>query len=85
MNRKSAYRDMEKYRETRNRQKQRYRDQFSENNKNARSAWTEGEIALVLAHAVPDRELSKQIGRSVTAIQIQRARAKRAAIFPENS
>lgn len=43
---------------------------------NTRSEWTEREDRLVLAHAIPDRELAAQIGRSVQAIQIRRSRIK---------
>ena len=38
--------------------------------------WTEAEDSAVLLHAVPDRDLAKQIGRSVTAIQCRRSRLR---------
>ena len=40
-------------------------------------AWTQYEIDLVLAHDMPDRELSAQIQRSVMSIQLMRCRAKK--------
>lgn len=39
--------------------------------------WTEKEDRLVLAHEIPDRELSKKIGRSMKAISNRRWRLKR--------
>jgi hypothetical protein len=40
-------------------------------------SWTQHEIDLVLAHNMPDRELSTQIQRSVMSIQLMRCRAKK--------
>ena len=39
--------------------------------------WTEKEDRLVLAHEIPDRELSKKIRRSMKAISNRRWRLKR--------
>lgn len=36
--------------------------------------WTQEEDIKVLAHSVTDRELARDIGRSVQAIQIRRSR-----------
>ncbi len=38
--------------------------------------WTKQEDKAVLAHDIPDAELSKKIMRSVQAIQIRRSRLK---------
>ena len=39
--------------------------------------WTEKEDRLVLAHEIPDRELSKKIGRSMKAISNRRRRLRK--------
>ena len=78
MNRKSLYKDMEKYRATRNAQKNRYfsRTTYAENR---RQPWTSQELNIIMAHEKSDMEISKEIGRSVRAIQEMRHRAKRKA------
>ena len=78
MNRKSLYKDMEKYRATRNAQKNRYfsRTTYAENR---RQQWTIQELNIIMAHEKSDMEISKEIGRSVRAIQEMRHRAKRKA------
>lgn len=43
---------------------------------NTRKPWTEAENLRVLAHDIPDRELAKELGRSVQAIQVHRGRIK---------
>lgn len=40
--------------------------------------WTETEKRMVLEHKVPDVILSKKLGRSVEAIQVQRSKLKKA-------
>ena len=42
-----------------------------------RHIWTSAEIEKILKHEIPDRELAKQLGVSITAIQIQRCRIKK--------
>lgn len=39
--------------------------------------WTEDDLMAVLAHEVPDRELSKMIGRSLESIQVMRSKLKK--------
>ena len=73
-NMKYAYADMEKYQRTRSAQRKRYYDKTA---KYPRRSWTNEENKKVLAHAIPDMELSTQIQRSVRAIQIQRSRLKK--------
>ena len=68
MNRKSKYKNLERFRQTRNAQKRRY-NQKTQNAPNSHQLWTENEIELVLAHTMPDMKLAKQLGRSVAAIQ----------------
>ncbi|MCD8107520.1 MAG: hypothetical protein LUE20_06110 [Oscillospiraceae bacterium] len=43
-----------------------------------RHAWTEEEIEMVLAHSIPDSELSVKLGRSLKGIQEKRRRLKNA-------
>lgn len=43
---------------------------------NTRKHWTGAEDERVLAHSVPDRQLSAELGRSVMAIQVRRTRLK---------
>ncbi len=43
---------------------------------NTGKRWTTAELRKVMAHKVSDRKLSAEIGRSVEAIQIARARYK---------
>lgn len=72
MNRKSTYRDMEKYRKTRNACKRRYYRKTQKGG--ARRRWTKEEDAIVLEHAHTDTEISEMIGRSVCSIQVRRSR-----------
>jgi hypothetical protein len=44
---------------------------------NRKIKYTLDECDRILAHSIPDRELAKQLGRSVQAIQITRARLKK--------
>ena len=67
--RRSGYRNIDKYYESRHGQHKRYYDRLAVNNENNGQRWSLAEIKLVLAHEVPDRVLSEKIGRSVKAIQ----------------
>lgn len=75
MLRKEGYKDMEKYRKTRNAQKRRYyrKTIFSENSK---KHYTSEELSMILEHKITDMELSKLLGRSVGSIQTKRRRLK---------
>ena len=37
-----------------------------------RHIWTSAEILRIIKHDIPDRDLAKELGVSITAIQIQR-------------
>lgn len=76
MNRKNLYKDMEKFKNTRNAQKRRYYGRTS-NAKNSGNPWTEDEIDLIIAHEKTDTELSNILGRSVRSIQNKRCRIKK--------
>ena len=73
---KKHYKDMDKYRATRERYKAKYRRMTGAGVYNRRP-WTEEEVDMVLAHEIPDRELSEKINRSVGSIQIMRTRVKK--------
>ena len=67
-----------KYPDKRNKERQRYYDQFSgrEVNHNHRERWTNLELNLLFEN-IKDRELHRLIGRSVKAIQVKRARVRK--------
>lgn len=70
---KSNYKDIEKFRLTRNKGKRKY---YSKTAKYKRRAWTELEDVIVLEHKKTDTEISNYIQRSVCSIQIRRHRLK---------
>lgn len=57
--------------------KQRYYAQFVDGAFERYARWEPEDEARVVAHAVPDRELAAELGRTVQAIQVRRARIKR--------
>lgn len=69
-----TYKDKEKARITRNRQRKKNYGKTSFKYKRRR--WTPFEDKLVLNHTITDFELSNQIERSVASIQIRRNRLK---------
>ncbi len=73
--RKTEYKDLDKWRKARKRQKRRYRERTNSNLYNRR-IWTIKEMNLILEHSMTDRELSELLKRSVGAIQVQRSRIK---------
>ena len=73
---KNDYRDMDKFREYRNRSKLRYYGK-TKNARNRYQKWTEEETAMILAREHTDTELSKILGRSVMSIQVKRIKTKR--------
>lgn len=75
MNRKNAYKDMDKYRETVQKQKLRY---YRQTQTGCRMpGWSYYEDRVVIAHEIPDREISLILGRSVSAIQHRRCLLKK--------
>lgn len=71
----SMYTDREKFREVTKKYKRRYRARTGAN-RYGRKNWTKEEDIKVLEHNISDRELSKEILRSVGAIQHRRNRLK---------
>lgn len=62
-----------------------YYRRLAVNKENSKQKWSIHDINLVLAHEVPDRVLSEQLGRSVKAIQeIRRVYKNRPVKEPEN-
>lgn len=57
--------------------KKRYYGRFQEGAWNTWGRWTAGECERVLAHDRPDRELAKELGRTVQAIQVCRAKLRK--------
>ena len=62
MNRKSLYRNIDKWRETCHRQRLKYYGKTSFA-KNYRKPWTDEEIEMVMLHKASDHAISKEIGR----------------------
>lgn len=73
--RRYAYKDLDKYRNTRKKQKARYRDKTGSGLYKPK-IWSEDENKLILEHSIPDIELSIMLKRSVNAIQIHRSKIK---------
>lgn len=74
--RKHSYRDMSKYYQTRREQVRRYAERTGSGKYPARR-WNAEDDQRVLSHQIPDRQLSKEIQRSVKAIQIRRCKLKK--------
>lgn len=72
--RASLYKNKDKLRKTRNAQNKRY---FSKTAIYKPRRWTEIEDVIVLEHKNTDMEISKQIERSVKAIQVRRVKLKK--------
>lgn len=69
--RKQNYKDLNKWRKSKNRQRKRYYRK-TQNAKNSGRPWTKEEIKIVMEHDMTDTEISNLIGRSVAAIQNRR-------------
>ncbi len=73
---KSNYKDLDKFKNYRDRYKARYRVRTGSYSYKPRP-WTKEELQMVQAHEITDRELSKKINRSVSAIQAARYKLKK--------
>lgn len=67
------YKDKDKARKIRNVQRQKY---YAKTAVYPARLWSADEEKAVLAHSIPDMELSVLIGRSVESIQLKRSRLK---------
>lgn len=74
----SSYKNVDLFRKCRERHKAKYRERTG-SGKFEKREWTQHEINMVLAHDIPDRELSEKISRSVSAIQIMRSKLRKKA------
>ena len=70
------YADTGKARAYRNRQRKINYDRDGSDRRNSRKRWSNHEIDMILERELTDREVARIIGRSVSAIQIKRARLK---------
>lgn len=77
---RSKYADQDKYREYRNRYKNKYnkRRNFSDGGKRP---WTDEETKIVLEHKTTDTEIAKMLGRSYSAVQCRRHKMKEMGTF----
>ena len=75
---KNAYTDEETYRATKRRQSERYRARTGSGQ--YWGWWTAEQLRDVMAHEQSDRELSKRIGHSVSAIQTARYRIRKGLV-----
>lgn len=73
-NRRTEYADRDRYCNTRSAQTRRYYDKTSHYEPRD---WTDEETRMVMEHTIPDMELSKQLQRSVKAIQVHRSKTKK--------
>lgn len=71
---KKDYADIEKYAEYKRRYQRNYRERTG---KYPRREWTLEEIEKIMAQNKPDRELSKELKRSISAIQQMRSRMRK--------
>ena len=73
MNRKSEYRNIDKWREACYRQRLKYYRKTAYA-KNSGKRWTDEEIEIVMKHEIPDYMISQMLGRSVASIQVARVK-----------
>ena len=71
--RKSNYKDLERWQRTKRNGKKKY---YQSTQGYPRKKWTDDENMLIMEHKKSDRELSKQLERSIQSIQTQRWRLK---------
>ena len=76
MNRKYAYKDMDRFRATCRKQNRKY---YAKTQGYGWVRWTPEADALVLAHSITDTVLSAQIGHGVAAIQARRVMLRKKA------
>lgn len=74
MNRKDDYADLEKWKNTCNKQNRRYYKKTAIYDN--RTRYTAKECEMILKHDIPDTELSKIIHRSVMSIQVKRSKLR---------
>ena len=75
----TRYRDKEKAQDYRKRHRKKNYAKSRENAFASGKKWTDEEVVLVMSHSISDSVLSKQIGRSVEAIQQKRNKENKKA------
>ena len=65
---RSMYADDDKFKSYRNAQKRKRNERTILSASNRNKGWTKEEIAMVMEHKIPDTELAKQLGRTLSAI-----------------
>ncbi len=80
VNRRKSYKTEESYQTGERKWKSEWRKRTGSFRYDPRQ-WTLAEDQLVLAHEMPDRELSKLIHRSAQAIQVRRSRLKSGSVY----
>lgn len=76
MLRKIEYKDIERFKETRNKQKKRYNDKSLQYATNKGKRFTKEEIQRIIKHEIPDMELARELGRSYSSIITARNKYK---------
>ena len=70
------YKNEKKKKEYIKRNRERYYYPSRDTAYNNRNSWSQHDIIRVMKHEIPDKELAKEIGRSVSSIQIIRSKNK---------
>ena len=60
----------------------RYREKFKKNKINKNTPWLIKDEILILIKLIPDKDLSKRLGRPITAIWSQRSKRKKQVLTP---
>ena len=79
VNRRKKYKTNESYLANERKWKRSYRKRTGSDRYGKRE-WSKEDEKLVLAHQMPDRELSKLLHRSVSAIQVRRSKLKSGSV-----
>lgn len=73
--RKCRYKDLDKWRKTKNAYNKRYYT-LKDTDTNNGKTWKINDIELIMEHKFTDRELSKILNRSIRAIHVKRSKIK---------
>lgn len=76
MLRRTEYKDIERFRQTRNKQKKRRNDKSLQYATQKGKRFTKEEILRIIKHEIPDMELAKELGRSYGSILSARNKYK---------
>ena len=76
MLRKTEYKDIERFKETRNKQKKIRNNRSLEFANNRGKRFTKEEIQRIIKHEIPDMKLARELGRSYSSILTARNKYK---------